>query len=86
MNTPVMANLRRVGKWSFQTCNPVSHLRWYLVDILLYFRNREQNRQYIRDNVRDRIAQMNRLRWEAVVHLCSRAGPVRLEVGSAEEE
>ena len=82
----MMANLRRVGKWSFQICNSVSHLRWHLVGILLYFRYREKNRQHIRDNVRDRIAKMDGLRGETVVYLGSRAGPVRLEISSAEEE
>lgn len=81
-----MANLRRVGKWSFQICNSVNHLRWLLVGNLLYFRDWEKNRQHIRDNVRDGIAKMNRLRWETVIHLRSRAGPVRLEISSAEEE
>lgn len=81
-----MANLRRVGKWSFQICNSVSPVRWHLVGILLYFRDGEQNRQHIRDDVRDSIAKMNRLRWETVLFLRGRAGPVRFEIRSTEKE
>ena len=81
-----MATLRRVGRWSFQIRDTVSHVRWDLVSSLIYFGNRKKNCQHIRNNVRNRIAEMDSLRREAFGLFRSRAGPIGLEVCSAEEE
>ena len=81
-----MASLRRVGRWSFQIYDIVSHVYWNLVSSLIYFGNWKKNCQHIRNNVRNRIAEMDSLRWETFVLFRSRAGPIGLEIGSAEEE
>lgn len=50
-NTPVMANLRRVGKWSFHICISVSDLALRLEGTVRDFRDWEQDGQHIRDDV-----------------------------------
>ena len=64
----------------------VSHLAWPLKGTVLDFRDREQDGQHIRDDVRDCIAKMDGLCRETFTLLRSRAGPVCVEVGPAKEE
>ena len=51
-----------------------------------YFRDRKENGQNVRDDVGDGVAEMHRLRGQAVRLLRRRAGPVRVEAGPAEKE
>lgn len=57
-----------------------------IVDFELYLRNWQKNNQYIRNDVRDRIAKMHRLRGQAFGLLRLGTDPIGFEIGPTKEK